>query len=135
MDRYDLDDIGGQPHPHNDGNWVKYDDVQAEIKRLTAEALERHEVIDTLTAKLAEVRTEAKRNKRQYGDVLRQLSECGSKNDRLTAERDAALKRIADAPHHNECGWQFMPMTGDINYNMAHRGPCDCWKQEATDER
>ena len=36
MDRYDLDDIGGQPHIHSDGDWVKYDDVQAEIERLTA---------------------------------------------------------------------------------------------------
>jgi hypothetical protein len=48
----------------------------------------------------------------------------------LTVEYNAALKLIADAPHHPDCGWQFMPMTADIEYNMAHRGPCDCWKSK-----
>ncbi len=28
MQRYDLDEYGGKPYPHEDGDWVKWEDVR-----------------------------------------------------------------------------------------------------------
>jgi hypothetical protein len=40
------------------------------------------------------------------------------------AERDEALKRIADAPHPDDCGWW------SINHVLGTRADCNCWKSQ-----
>ena len=52
--------------------------------------------------------------------------------DKLRAELEAANKRIADAPHAEDC--QINRVSGQATLKVKARLFCNCWKSEDTDK-